>query len=463
MGFTTEAVSSKITGFETFIIKINNMKLIDLTNKETFPNEAYRFSRVTQPSADAVVLERDFIGENSLHYYLNTSSQEVIVANSIREIKKYIENSGSKFLWEHVRAVSNNKRVTISPNTFYSAKPEITELQPTLQDMPEPPTDVTDIQKAGEYIKEQFIKSTKERLLTISDPVVGLLLSGGLDSITAGYYLKNNSEGKQIRAFTLKVNEDESDISKSREVATQLSMPLTEVKISRENDDVSINIEVYSPERKLEKQYHLSTENINEIVTKTLMIAENPKKDNLFCSLAMYLIGQAVKKEGIKNVFCGEGPNEMINDYGFQPPKEGYPEMGISSTYFRQALTFGLKESDTQLGRGGLSKHALSRMGKMFAYYNIRLESPFFNAEIANTLTRIPYEDKDYSIIKSKIDSAILGEGGQKILGSLEGISKEKFQDGSGISKIFKNYTQEQLIDMFEKIYGVNKSSYLKN
>ena len=148
---------------------------------------------------------------------------------------------------------------------------------------------------------------------------------------------------------------------------------------------------------------------------------------------------------------------------GFTPPKEGYPEMGISSTYFRQALTFGLKESDAQLGRGGLAKHALSRMGKMFAYYGIRLESPFFNKKIANILTRIPYADGDYGIIKPQIDNFILGPDGQKILGSLEGVSKEKFQDGSGISRVFKKYTQENLIGMFQKIYGVNKTSYIKS
>ena len=69
----------------------------------------------------------------------------------------------------------------------------------------------------------------------------------------------------------------------------------------------------------------------------------------------MYLIGKAVKNVGVRTVFCGEGPNEMINDYGFIPQNEGYPDMEVNNTYFRQALTFGLKESDKQLGRGGLA------------------------------------------------------------------------------------------------------------
>src|SRR3989344_941288 len=439
------------------------MKLTDLTNKDIFPNLKYRFSKVTQQNNNTIILERDFMGENSLHYYIDTQSQEVIVANSLRDIKRYTENKSGKFLWEHSRAVSNNKKVTITPDTFYNARPEIVELQPTLQKMSQPSVNVNDMKEAGAALKKELVESIRERIATISDKTIGILLSGGLDSITIGYYLKKNSRGKQIRAFTLKVNENDADISKSREIARQLGIPLTEVKVSKKNDAVSVDVEVYDAKRNLEHRYHLSTENINSLVTKVLEIAENPKKDNLFCSLAMYRIGQAVKKEGIKTVFCGEGPNEMINDYGFTPPKEGYPEMGISSTYFRQALTFGLKESDAQLGRGGLAKHALSRMGKMFAYYGIRLESPFFNKKIANILTRIPYADGDYGIIKPQIDNFILGPDGQKILGSLEGVSKEKFQDGSGISRVFKKYTQENLIGMFQKIYGVNKTSYIKS
>src|SRR3989344_5956746 len=438
------------------------IKVTDLTNQEAFPNTKYRFSKVTLENDDAVVLERDFIGENPLHYYLDPKLQEVIVASSIREINGYLKSKGSKFLWEHVRAVSNNKKVTITSNTFYTANPSIIELGPTLQEMPEPTVDVSNIPAAGGYIKNLFVQSIKDRLQTINDTTVGLLLSGGLDSITTGFYLTKNLNGKKLRAFTLKVNEDEADISKSREVAKQLEIPLTEVKIGRDGDSISIDVQVYDSSRSLEKEYHLSDENINEIVKKALTIAENPKRDNLFCSLAMYLIGQAVKNEGVKIVFCGEGPNEMINDYGFQPPAEGYPDMGVSSTYFRQALTFGLKESDLQLGRGGLGKHALPRMGKMFAYYGIRLESPFFNPDIANTLTRVPYEDKDYSVIKPKIDEAILGEDGQKVLGAFEGISKEKFQDGSGISKIFEDYSQEQFVELFKKIYGANKEAYIK-
>ena len=42
------------------------------------------------------------------------------------------------------------------------------------------------------------------------------------------------------------------------------------------------------------------------------------------------------------------------------------------------------------------------------------------------------------------------------------GVSKEKFQDGSGVSRLFSGYGQRKLIDVFDQIYGIEKTGYLK-
>jgi len=438
---------------------MKKIHLIDLRNRSVFPDMEYRFSKITKMD-ETVILERDFIGENPLHYYLNPNTKETVVANSIREIKRDLEDRGVKFLWEHVRAVSNNKKIAIIPDTFYNMRPEITELSVPLQEMTAPDVDLLDITALGLYIRKLLIQSIKERIATIKENVVGLLLSGGLDSISIGYFLKHGCQNKNIRAFTLKANDNDPGVVKARAVAQQLCIDLTEVRISRRKNEIYIDVEIYNKVGILEKKYSLPTTRVSHVVGQSLLIAENPKRDNLFCSIAMYLIGMAIRSEGVKTVFCGEGPNEMINDYGFNPPKEGYPDMGVNSIYFRQALTFGLKEADVQLGRGGLAKHALSRMGKMLSFYGIRLESPFFDPDVANVLTRIPYPNEDYGVIKPKIIQSILCDDGMNILGPLDGISKEKFQDESGVTMLFTEYDQNKLTRLFKEIYGVNKESY---
>ena len=81
----------------------------------------------------------------------------------------------------------------------------------------------------------------------------------------------------------------------------------------------------------------------------------------------------------------------MLNDYGFNPAESGYGTEDKGNVRFREALTFGNKKIDPQLGRGGLAKHATARMGKIFGHYNIRLEAPYFDMEIAKLMTNIPH------------------------------------------------------------------------
>ena len=173
----------------------------------------------------------------------------------------------------------------------------------------------------------------------------------------------------------------------------------------------------------------------------------------------MYLIGKAVQTEGITTVFCGEGPNEMINDYGYNPKESGYRTEEKGDIAFREALTFGLKKNDRQLGRGGLAKHATLRMGKIFGEYNIRLEAPYFNKDIAKILTNVPHLTS-YDTIKQHIVAAMFNGEGLDVF--IDGTAKEKFQDGSGLSTLLANYSQQRLIEKFERIYGVRKSGYLK-
>ena len=131
----------------------------------------------------------------------------------------------------------------------------------------------------------------------------------------------------------------------------------------------------------------------------------------------------------------------------------------MSDPFFREALTFGLKKGDKQLGRGGLPKHALARMGKIFAHHGLRLEAPYFNREIARVMTRVPHVTS-YDTIKQHLVGAMFqGEGLEKFI---NGTSKEKFQDGSGLSRLLRGYDQQRLLDMFESIYGIQKTGYLK-
>ena len=431
----------------------------DLRKEDVFPNLDYRFSTFRETDK-GVVLERDFLGENPLHYYSDIRTGELIVANNIVDIKDYLEKQQRTFTWERVRAVSNNSRTTIDDFAFISASPKEEEREPTLQGYkPKETTDYADIANVGKTVRRLLQESLDARFSSIADSEVGLLLSGGLDSMGVGYLL-SKAKDRKVTAFTLKVNEDDQDVVKSRELAKRFNIDLSEVKIDQNDSGLSITLQRYSPTRDLRYTKKIAEDiNLDNAILESLKISGNPKKDNLFCAAAMYLIGQAITVEGIRTVFCGEGPNEMINDYGYNPRDSGYATEDKGDIRFREALTFGLKKTDRQLGRGGLPKHAIARMGKIFAHYGLRLEAPYFNRDVARVMTRVPHTTS-YDTIKQHLVGAMFKDEGLDIF--IQGTSKEKFQDGSGVSRLFRGYDQQKLIDMFEGLYGIKKTGYLK-
>lgn len=440
-----------------------SFSVTDIRREDVFPNLDYRFSNLEETEG-GVVLERDFLGENPLHYYSDIRSGELIVANNIKDIKDYLEGQQRTFTWERVRAVSNNTRTTIDDVAFISASPNEEERDQTLQQYnpdwfaSKGTRYFANVGNAGRTAREFLQRSLDERLSTVAETDVGLLLSGGLDSMSVGYLLSQT--GRKVTAFTLKVDEDNLDVVKSREIAKRFNVDLAEVKIGQDANGLSITVQRYSPTRELQYERTIAEGiKLDDVVLDSLRISGNPKKDNVFCAVAMYLIGQAIADEGVKTVFCGEGPNEMINDYGFNPQESGYGTEDKGDVEFREALTFGLKKTDRQLGRGGLPKHAIARMGKIFAHHGLRLEAPYFSRDVARVMTRIPHSTS-YDTIKQHLVGAMFeGEGLDDFI---QGTSKEKFQDGSGVSRLFRDYDQKRLIEMFDGIYGIQKTGYLK-
>ncbi len=436
---------------------MKNLNIVDLRNERAFPNKDYRFSTLEDRTNQAV-LSRDAMGENPLHYYVNSSNNELIVANNICDIKDYVESNSGVFAWDRVRAVSNDTVLTINKNDPVSGNLE-EDLQTTLDKSKLSDVDFSDINQAAARIRKSLEDSVSRRLSEVGDPKIGILLSGGLDSGSIAYLLSNSADKSRFAAYTLKVDENEKDIVRCREVAQTLGIELIEVKLTYENDSLSVTTQKYDSSRNLISETVIAQDlKLIDVVSESLRISGNPKKDNVLCAIAMYLIGKAISSEGIQTVFCGEGPNEMLNDYGFNPADCGYDTDNKGDVNFRESLTFGNKKIDLALGRGGLAKHATARMGKIFASYDIRLEAPYFDLETAQLMTNLPHTTS-YDTIKQNLMLSMFS--GTNFEQFIEGTAKDKFQDGSGVSRIFSAYDQRKLIDLFAEIYGVRKSGYL--
>lgn len=412
------------------------MQVIDIRNTKAFPNTSYRYAGITN-TGRAFILSRDPLGENPLHYYSSRkgSKEILLVASNIRDIKTYLDGEGLVFSFDRVRAVSNGQQVFIDNDNPTMATVIMDEVKLRVAGS-------VDVKTAAGIVFHGLKEEIRKRMETIEEGTVGLLLSGGLDSGSIGYFLSQASYGKKVVAFTLKVNENDSDVQKSRWLAEKFGFELIEVKVQEQEGKITVSNSKEELATGMEKE---------DIVKDVLRTCAHALKDNVFCAISMHLIAMAIQKARISTVFCGEGPNEMINDYGIIPERFGYGSTDPADQMFRWALTFGIRQGDIRLGRGGLGKHAILRMHKIFAQQGLRLESPYFNQEIAKTMIRIPHGEFEYEGVKPVLVREMLRE--PELEEWIKNASKEKFQDGSGISRIFSTYSQKRLNELLDEVY----------
>lgn len=431
----------------------------DIRNLRAFPDLDYRFATLDETD-DGVDLKRDFIGENPLHYYIDRSAAELIVASNISDIKEYLESQNRRFEWAIGRAVPNNTRVRIDDEAFSSRSPREKKLGPSLQDYAYPvQLDYSDLRQVGKAVRRHLDASIDARLATIREPEVGLLLSGGLDSGSVGILLSRRSE-KRITAFTMKVSDDEGDVIRSRRLAQHLGIDLVEVRVSAFDDRLSTSLQRFDPARKLLHQKGIEDGvSIEDVVGQSLLLTAIPVRENVLCAAAMHLMAGAILAEGIASVFCGEGPNEMFNDYGFNPAKLGWNTSDRAHVPFRESQTFGSRLLKEQLGTNGLAGFAVPRMGKMFAHHGIRLEAPYFDRDVARLLTQVPHTSS-YDTIKQHFMAAMLS--GEGIDHYIIGTTKSMFQDGAGVSRFFEAYSRKRLRRLLREIYGMPEVNFLR-
>lgn len=430
----------------------------DLRDQKSFPNLDYRYSRVDK-GGQALKLSRDFMGENPLHYYLERGTGELIAANGVLDILEYLGKSGRKFEWGRLRTVQNNSSATIDSDNFKSGEICDNESGPTLQEYELPyDIDYSNLGAVGEKIRELLDNSIEKRLSTINERHIGMILSGGLDSISVGYLLSGKN-GIKVTAFTLHVGEGEADIVQSRKLAAEFGIDLVEVKVSSSDNGIALRARKYNPGRELIYEREIANGlSPQKAFHEAVAICANSNKDNALCAVSMHLIARAILEENIGTVFCGEGPNEMINDYGFVPSNYGFKTSDKSDIRFRETLTFGGNKLSRQLGRGGLGNYAVSRMGKVFARHGMRLECPYFDREIARIMTRVPHLTS-YDTIKQHLVQKMFPEDGLDDF--IMGTSKMMFQDGSGVRKLFSGYDDKKTGEILRGIYGIKSPGAL--
>jgi asparagine synthase (glutamine-hydrolysing) len=353
----------------------------------------------------SIVVARDPIGKKPVYYIVN---DDVIYFASER-----------KALWN-----GKEKPKRLNPGNILSIDSEGYREEQVLS-LQFSQVDITDFRKAVELYKEVLIGSIKKRLAGLDESTLGVIFSGGIDSVLVAQLLQ--SEGKNIICYCTGTK-DSGDIQAAKSVADQLGL---ELKTTIIDDDM---IEDLLPE---------IIENVEEAGLLQVEVA-----------IPMYLAAKMASADGIKVMYTGQAADELFAGYPWYT--DVINEFGYLRLHEKLWEDLNYLYTDT-----------LEREDKITMAHSIELRAPYLDRDVLEVSMRISPRLKisgtDDMLRKRVHRQAAVELGVPQYLSYRK---KDPAQSGSGINRIIKNIARKKLdnidVDMVDKNIEKDKGSIFR-
>ncbi len=343
----------------------------------------------------SMVVARDPVGKKPVYYIIN---ENVIYFASER-----------KALWN---GIERPKRLNPGNILYIDSEGYREEQVLTLQFSQ---VDITDFRKAVDLYKEVLIGSVKKRLSGLHESTLGVIFSGGIDSVLVAQLLQR--EGKNIICYCTGT-EDSGDIQAAKSVADDLGLELKTTIINEEM------IEELLPE-----------------------IIENVEEGGLLqveVAIPMYLAAKMASEDGIKVMYTGQAADELFAGYPW------YSDVIEESGYLRlheklwEDLNF-------------LYTDTLEREDKITMAHSIELRAPYLDRDVIDVSMRISPRLKiagTDDMLRKRVHRQAAVELGVPPYLSFR--RKDPAQSGSGINRIIKNIARKKLDNIDEGMVDKN-------
>ncbi|MDY6861991.1 MAG: asparagine synthetase B [Thermodesulfobacteriota bacterium] len=285
-----------------------------------------------------------------------------------------------------------------------------------------PPVDIIDFRDAVEQYKEVLTNSMKKRLTGLMEDFLGVIFSGGIDSVLIAQLLQR--EGKNIICYCTGT-EDSGDIQAAISVANELGL---ELKTTIIDDNM---VEKLLPE---------VIENVEESGLLQVEVA-----------IPMYLAAKMASEDGIKVMYTGQAADELFAGYPWYT--DVIYEYGYLRLHEKLWEDLNYLYSDT-----------LEREDKLTMAHSIELRAPYLDRDLINLSMRISPKLKIQGLedlLRKRVHRQAAVELG--VPASLAFRKKSPAQSGSGIHKIIQRIAhknqQEVNLSMVDKNIERDKGS----
>lgn len=265
-----------------------------------------------------------------------------------------------------------------------------------------PQIDIVDFREAVERYKDHLIKAVNKRLTGLNESHLGVIFSGGIDSVLISKLLQR--EGKNIICYCTGT-EDSGDIVAARSVAKEMGLELKTTIITEEL------VEAILPE-----------------------IIQNVEESGLLqveVAIPMYMAAKMASEDGIRVVYTGQAADELF---------AGYP-------WYNDVLReFGYLRLHEKLWEdlNYLYRDTLEREDKLTMAHSIELRAPYLDRDVIRTSMkispRLKLEGVDDNLRKRVHRQAAVELG---VPSYLSFRVKDPAQSGSGIHGIIEKIARK--------------------
>ena len=210
-----------------------------------------------------------------------------------------------------------------------------------------PQIDIVDFREAVELYKDALIKAVKKRLTGLNESHLGVIFSGGIDSVLVSKLLQR--EGKNIVCYCTGT-EDSGDIIAARAVAKELGLEL--------------------------KTTIITDSFVEGIIPEIIRNVEESGLLQVEVAIPMYMAARMASEDNIRVMYTGQAADELF---------AGYP-------WYNDVLAeFGYLRLHEKLWEdlNYLYRDTLEREDKLTMAHSIEVRAPYLDRDVIQTAMRI--------------------------------------------------------------------------
>jgi len=278
-----------------------------------------------------------------------------------------------------------------------------------------PQIDIVDFREAVESYKEVLIKAVKKRLAGLHETTLGVIFSGGIDSVLVAQLLQR--EGKNIICYCTGT-EDSGDMIAARSVA----------------DDLGLELKTTVIDEKL----------VEGILPEIIRNVEECGLLQVEVAIPMYMAAKMAAEDNIRVMYTGQAADELFAGYPWY--NDVLSEAGFLRLHEKLWEDLNFLYTDT-----------LEREDKLTMAHSIELRAPYLDKDVITMAMRISprlkIEGKDDALRKRVHRQAAAELGVPPYLAFR---TKDPAQSGSGIHGIIEKIASRSNEKIDERLTEMN-------